>query len=104
MSIEGIKLGLQSLQSIQKPLEKPKSEGAGGVNSFGDMLSEAVKDLNRMQVEADKQIEGVLLDKQGVSVHDAMIALEKADVAFQLMSTIHNKIVRAYEEIIRTQI
>jgi len=104
MSIEGIKFGLQSLQPIQAPLEQPKTGKTGGINSFGDMLSQAVKDLNTMQVEANKQIEGVLLEKEGINVHDAMIALEKADVAFQLMTTIHSKIVRAYEEIIRTQI
>jgi flagellar hook-basal body complex protein FliE len=33
-----------------------------------------------------------------------MVALEKADVAFQLMSAIRGKIVRAYEEVMRTQV
>ncbi len=103
MSIEGIKFGLQSLQPIQQSIEKPKTDSKG-LQSFGDVLAQAVKDVNSMQLEADKQIEGVVLQKEGVNVHDAMIALEKADVAFQLMSTIHSKIIRAYEEVIRTQI
>ena len=104
MSIQGINLGLQSLKPIQKPLDAPKAGELSGKGGFGEMLTDAVKDLNKMQVEADKQIEGVLLEKPGVNVHDAMIALEKADVAFQLMSTIHSRIIRAYEEVIRTQI
>ena len=36
--------------------------------------------------------------------HEAMIALEKADIAFQLMNTIRGKIVRAYEEVMRMQV
>ena len=101
MNIDAIKFGLQSLQPIQKPAIKQPA-GAEGVDSFKDMLSEAIKDVNSMQLEADQQIEGLVLKKDGVEVHDAMMALEKADVAFQLMSIIHSKIVRAYEEVIRT--
>jgi flagellar hook-basal body complex protein FliE len=41
---------------------------------------------------------------KGVQTHEAMIALEKADVAFQLMNNIRMKITRAYEEVMRTQV
>ena len=68
------------------------------------MLGQAVKDVNQMQLQADEQIEGVILNKDGINVHDAMIALEKADIAFQMMNMIRSKIIRAYQEVMRTQI
>ena len=68
------------------------------------MLENALKEVNEMQTEADQQIEGLTLKKDGVTPHSAMVALEKADVAFQLMSAIRGKIIRAYEEVIRTQV
>ena len=102
-SIKGIG-SLPSLEQITKP--QPIQEG-GKVskgNSFSDMLSSAMSEVNDLQVQADQKIESVTTGKGNVSTHEAMIALEKADVAFQLMSAIRSKIIRAYEEVLRTQV
>ena len=113
MSIEGIKLNQMTLNSIRGVTsDSAKTQGTqasgktvqSGAKSFGDMFSEAIKDVDQMQLEADRQIEGLTMGKDGITTHDAMIALEKADIAFQLMNTIRGKIVRAYEEVLRTQI
>ena len=105
MSIQGIQGSFQQLPEIKeispKSKEKAGSEQGGG---FADMLENALKEVNEMQTEADQQIEGLTLKKDGVTPHSAMVALEKADVAFQLMSAIRGKIIRAYEEVIRTQV
>jgi flagellar hook-basal body complex protein FliE len=68
------------------------------------MLNNALKEVNDLQNEANNNIEGLTLKKEGVTPHSAMVALEKADVAFQLMNAIRGKIIRAYEEVIRTQV
>ena len=85
---------------------KPSTGSASGTQSstFGDVLADALKEVNTLQNEADQQIEGVTLKKEGVTPHSAMVALEKADIAFQLMSAVRSKIIRAYEEVIRTQV
>ena len=57
-----------------------------------------------MQNEADKKIQGLVTGDSRVTPHDAMIALQKADVAFQLMSSIRTKIIQAYQEVVRTQV
>lgn len=106
MSISGIDGKIPQIPFIQG-IEKSKetgvqqSESQGG---FGQALADALKEVNSLQNQADSQIEGLTLKKEGVTPHTAMIALEKADVAFQLMSAIRGKIVRAYEEVIRTQV
>ena len=106
MSIQGIK-AYQDIASI-KPLENKsevKPQGIGAKETgFAQYLGEALKDVNNLQLEADRQIEGLVTGKPGVTAHEAMIALEKADIAFQLMGTVKSKIIRAYEELLRTQV
>jgi flagellar hook-basal body complex protein FliE len=104
MSIDKITAGLKSFSEITSIQQAPKSEGVAGQNKFGDVLSSAMKEVDTLQKTADAQVEGLVLGKDGVTTHGAMLALEKADVAFQLMNTIRSKIIRAYEEVLRTQI
>lgn len=107
MSIDAINFGIQALKPIQPGQAAQKSNNvaeAGNGTSFSKMFSEAIKEVDQMQVEADKQVENLVLGNEGVTTHGAMIALEKADIAFQLMSSIRSKIIRAYEEVIRTQV
>ena len=73
--------------------------GRGG---FGAVLENAVDKVDQLQGEAQEQIEG-LLGGNGADVHSTMIAVEKADLAFELMMQVRNKIVAAYQEISRMQ-
>lgn len=111
MSINNITSGLASLRPMQRPQPIIQNKngvepGAGGASgeSFENVLVDAVREVESMQQEADKKIESLMTGKGGVTTHDAMIALEKADLAFQLMNQVRSKIMRAYEEVIRTQV
>ena len=106
MSINAIDMKMPQIPSIQG-VEKSKETNPAGTTTqggFGEVLADALQEVNNLQNQADTQIEGLTLKKEGVTPHTAMIALEKADIAFQLMSAIRGKIVRAYEEVIRTQV
>ncbi len=96
-----------------KPIEGISQSNKGqGITSgkskssdkFSDVLGDALQEVDSLQKSADKQIEGLVLGSDNVSPHGAMIALEKADMAFQMMNSVRSKIIRAYEEIIRTQV
>lgn len=94
----------QEVQGIQKP-QGPQNLEPGGKNSdFGEMFADAIKEVDQMQKQADDQVEGLTLRKDGYTTHGAMLALEKADTAFQLMNNIRAKIIRAYEDVLRTQV
>ena len=71
--------------------------------SFGNMLARSLNDANRLKLEADEAVENLAAGKQK-DIHATMIALEKADVAFQLLMQVRNKIISAYETIMRTQV
>ena len=81
------------------------SHAAGGTPSSGFMntLQQAISKANDIQLEADQATEA-LMTGQTQNIHQTMVALQEADVSFQLMMQIRNKLVSAYEEIQRMQI
>jgi len=78
-------------------------EGGPGKGGFEDMLKESLDKVNTLQGEADKSIEGIVTGK-GTDLHNTMIAIEKADLSFNLMVQVRNKLLAAYEEIMRMQV
>lgn len=105
MSINPILSNIAPVEHIIKPV---KTEGVAPTvqegGSFSEMLNKSLKEVDDLQKTADNQVQGMILGSENVSPHNAMIALEKADMAFQMMSAIRSKIIRAYEEVIRTQV
>jgi len=77
----------------------PASDSSGG---FREVLHSAIDDIQQLEGQAEAKVAGVL-EGTGADVHTAMIAVEKADLSFQLMMQVRNKIVSAYEEISRMQ-
>jgi len=71
--------------------------------SFADTLTESLDRVNDMQKEADKAIEDFAAGKTR-NIHETMIAVNKADIAFRLTMQVRNKIVEAYQEVMRTQV
>lgn len=74
---------------------------AGG--GFLSLLKDVIAEVNEVQLEANRAVDR-LITGESQNVHETMIALQKADVSFQLMMQIRNKLVSAYEEIQRMQI
>lgn len=74
---------------------------AGG-SSFGDVLKNAVHSVNQLNDTAAVQVNN-LLQGGGGDMNSVMIAVEKADVSFQLMMQVRNKIVSAYQDIEKMQ-
>ncbi|PKN77095.1 MAG: flagellar hook-basal body complex protein FliE [Deltaproteobacteria bacterium HGW-Deltaproteobacteria-10] len=83
--------------------EKPDSGKQAQGSSFGNVLKDAISDISKLQNDADKTIAKVQLEDAG-SIHEAMIALEKAGISFQVMMQVRNKILDAYQEVMRMQV
>lgn len=69
---------------------------------FADLLTDAVGQVNVLEGQADSAVRG-LMTGTGVDVHQAMIATEKASMAFELALAVRNKAVQAYEQVIGMQ-
>lgn len=105
MSIDQINFHFEGVKGIKDIAPKGGAAPVSSTpDSFGDYLSGALKEVDGMQREAENQTTGLVLKSPDVTPHSAMVALEKADVAFQLMSAVRSKIIRAYEDVMRTQV
>ena len=72
--------------------------GASGDSEFMKTLNSAMDQVGQLQSEADGKV-AQLLTGNGQDVHSAMIAVEKAGLAFQMMVQVRNKIVQAYQQV-----
>jgi flagellar hook-basal body complex protein FliE len=81
--------------------EGPKVEKTG--TSFSEILKDSINKVGELEKDANEQAEK-LVKMDGQDIHNTMIAVEKADLSFQLMMQIRNKIISAYEEIMRIQV
>ena len=91
-----------SSSSLSTSLTSPSSSPAEGQSDFSATLSDAIDQVELVHTDAQQQVQG-LLQGDRTDIHNVMIAVEKADVAFQLMMQVRNKIVSAYQEISHLQ-
>ncbi len=84
-------------QSNDKTITKDKDK------QFSNIFKEALNRVNKLQIESD-EYKKRLATGDVDSLHDVTIATEKAGIALQLTLAIRNKVVEAYQEIMRMQV
>lgn len=95
---------IRSISTIQPVVQgsvaatKPTGQGPG----FGEFLKTALQEVNQLQLDADTAARELLLGR--IDMHQAMIATEKASLAMDLTIQVRNKLIEAYQEIMRMQI
>ena len=94
MRIQAVQGSGQSKKDL--PEAGPESEG------FGKLLKEAVSEVNKLQMEAGEAMQKLAVG-EGEGIHETMIAMEKAGLSFKMMMQVRNKVLAAYQEIIRMQ-
>lgn len=80
-----------------RPAAGPRTQ-AGGSTEFKDLLMKNIEQVNKLQQDADHAIEDFATGRRD-DVDGVMIAKQKADLAFQLLLQVRNKMVDAYQEI-----
>ncbi len=93
---------LPAPSELGKPQEIAPGQPAGG-DSFASMLGRMVSDINSQQNVATQAV-NALQSGQNVPLHQAVIAMEEANVSFQLMVEVRNRLLESYQEIMRMQI
>ena len=78
------------------------SSGASAGVPFAGMLQTMVEQTSVLDQKASQAVTG-LLNGSGVEIHDAMIATQKADMAFELALQVRNKVVGAYQQMMAMQ-
>ncbi len=93
--------GLTTPVPVFPSLTPVDGSGPGGPG-FGDVLKTALNQVNGLQTSAEQQV-ATMLQGGNADMGKVMISVEKADVAFQLMMQVRNKIVTAYQDIEKMQ-
>jgi flagellar hook-basal body complex protein FliE len=76
--------------------------GASG-GGFGATLRQAIEHVNQLEQDAGAEIRS-LLTGETEDWHRALLAVQKAEMAFQMFTGVRNKVVEAYQEIMRIQV
>lgn len=99
------------LNLTQLPAIRPSESGVGAARpaestadgaNFGDLLKEALQEVNAAQHTADQEARN-LMSGDSTDMHTAILAVQKADVSFQMMMAVRSKLIDAYREVMRMQ-
>lgn len=74
-----------------------------GAGSFKNVLRDAINETNELQKSADVKVQQ-LATGQTTNIPEVMMQVEKADIALRLMTQVRNKIIDAYQEVMKMQV
>ncbi|MGA2350758.1 MAG: flagellar hook-basal body complex protein FliE [Terracidiphilus sp.] len=94
---------LQGLSGAGTHTAFPAMGGSGAQPTpFADLMTDAIGQVDQLEGQAHTAVAG-LMSGSGVDVHQAMIATQKASMAFELALSVRNKAVQAYQQVIGMQ-
>jgi len=105
--VSGWNASTQAVRPAAGPVSTAKQAAEGGAAaggpSFEDSLANALRQVNELQLQAE-DLSRALAAGQASDLHQVMIAAEKANLALQFTLQIRNKVIEAYQEIMRIQV
>lgn len=87
------------IQGLANPIVKPENP----VEGFGEIFNQALQGVNQAQKTSDKLTTDLATGKVE-NIHEVMIAAEKASLSLELTMQVRNKVVEAYQEVMRMQV
>ncbi|MCB0210186.1 MAG: flagellar hook-basal body complex protein FliE [Anaerolineae bacterium] len=96
---------ITSVNSIVQPNNPSFSSGqpTSAMDNFSQILGNAINSLSQKEITANQAIAS-LAAGEDVELHQVMLAMQEADIAFRFALQVRNKIVDAYQEIMRMQV
>jgi flagellar hook-basal body complex protein FliE len=85
-------------QGINEPSQ------ATGSSGFPDLLKQSLSAVNETQKKAGELTQAFEAGDANTNIAEVMIAMQKANVSFQAMKQVRNKLMDAYQEIMRMQV
>ena len=80
----------------------PGADNSSSSSGFWDTLKDTFTQIQQAQNDADQQVTDLVSGK-GEDIHSAMTAVAKADLSFELVMQVRNKIVQAYQQVSQMQ-
>lgn len=86
------------------PIQIDGAQGGSAASSeFGDLFSSAINQVESARSQADQSVDQ-FLSGEGDDLHSTILSVQRADLEFQLAMQVKNKVVSAYQEVMRMQL
>lgn len=93
-----------SIPSLQKAANSLGQKSAGTGQGFGEILAESLQGVNDEIINSQKIAGDFAVGNKNVELHQVILAAENAQMALQLTIQIRNKMIEAYQEVMRMQV
>jgi flagellar hook-basal body complex protein FliE len=100
MAINGIKSESITPHSLEG-MGNEKRPSRNALSDFKNALSDSIREMDRLLSQADLSAQEMVTGKK--DIHQAMIDMEQAQISLRMMIQVRNKIISAYEEMMRIQ-
>lgn len=104
MNVQGIDQLLSQMQATAAVAAGGSAPAPQGGTDFSAMLQSTIEQVNSAQQESSDMAKNFELGKTDASLQEVMISLQKANVSFQAMVQVRNKLVSAYQEVMNMQV
>jgi flagellar hook-basal body complex protein FliE len=101
--IRAVEVPTAAIESVRGPREAGTAAGANG-ESFASTLADAVQGARMRERAASEAAAGFAAGDPAVGIHEVVIAAEKANVSLRYATTLKNKLLDAYRELMSTQV
>lgn len=108
LTIQQVRAYLDGMKPVSE-IQPTRSQATGQAEtspegaSFSDMLKESLQEVNALSKEADKAVRDLAIG-ESQDIQGTILAMEKASLSFKLMMEVRNKLLTAYQEVMRTQV
>ena len=103
-------IAAQAMQAAPNgPIRVNPAPGEGGASprpigpAFGETMASAIDRVDHSQKVSDAQVEAFIAGETE-NTHEVMIAMNQAELHFQLLTEVRNKLLEGYQEIMRMQV
>ena len=94
--------GIEGINPISLNTEPLSNRISRHNPEFAQRIEAAIKDVNKKQHIADDSIEKVIQGEMGI--HEGMMAISKANTSLKILAQVRNKVMSAYNEVMRMQV
>ena len=102
MTLDGV-AAIGGHDEVPGSLPLPGPAQAGGVLPFADLVSRGLQDVNSRLLVSQADLQGLALGETR-DLHEVMVRLEEGRLALQLMLQVRNRVLEAYQEVMRMQV
>ena len=91
---------INQMRNVETAIPAPRTENRSGV-TFNETLQRYINEANDLQITADRDIQRMIAGEE-IDAHEVMTAVEKANMSFEMVMEIRNKMLEAYREVMKT--